>query len=207
MAASLPPLVDPVALAAYLARELPGPESSLEVERIRGGHSNETFFVTRGTQQWVLRRPPRGPLLPTAHDVGREYRVLRALAGTGVPVPRPLLYCTDEEVIGAPFYLMERVHGVVIRAELPPAYEVDVAARAGLGLELVDRLAELHAVDPGAVGLGDFAKPHGYLERQLRRWSGQLDASRTRPLPDLDAVTAWLHDHLPASGPGSSRAR
>ncbi len=203
MAAPLPPLVDPAALTAYLARELPGPESPLQVERVRGGHSNETFFVTRGTEQWVLRRPPRGPLLPTAHDVGREYRVLRALAGTGVPVPRPLLYCADDGVIGAPFYLMERVHGVVIRAELPPAYEGDVAARAGLGLELVDRLAQFHAVDPGAVGLGDFAKPHGYLERQLRRWSGQLDASRTRPLPDLDAVTAWLHDHLPASGPAT----
>jgi aminoglycoside phosphotransferase (APT) family kinase protein len=199
--APLPPLVDPEALGRYLARALPGPgaDTPLQVERIRGGHSNETFYVTRGASQWALRRPPRGPLLPTAHDVGREYRVLRGLERTTVPVPKPLLLCEDARVIGAPFYLMERVQGVVIRAELPPAFEADVVARAGLGEELIDRLADLHAVDWQAVGLADLGKPQGYLERQLRRWTGQLDASRNRPLPDLDAVTAWLAAHLPES--------
>ena len=195
-----PALVDAAALGAYLARQLPGDDAPLAVERIRGGHSNETFFVTRGDAQWVLRRPPRGPLLPTAHDVGREYRVLQALHGSAVPVPATVLHCTDTDVIGAPFYLMERVQGVVIRGTLPPGFAADVAARAGLGDALIDRLADLHAVDWQAVGLGDFGRPHGYLERQLRRWTGQLDASRTRVLPDLDAVTAWLHAHLPASG-------
>ena len=203
MSAPPPPLVDEPALAAYLAEQLPGPEAPLRVERVLGGHSNETFYVARGAEEWVLRRPPRGPLLPTAHDVGREYRVLRALSQTDTPVPRPLLYCEDSGVIGAPFYLMERVHGVVIRGELPAAFAARVEARAGLADELIDRLAGLHAVDWQSVGLSDFAKPQGYLERQLRRWSGQLDASRCRDLPDLDAVTRWLGQHLPESGPAT----
>jgi len=131
--------------------------------------------------------------------VAREYRVLRGLAQTNVPIPRPVLLCADTSVIGAPFYLMERVRGVVIRATLPPAYQADVAARADLGYAVIDRLADLHAVDWQAVGLGELGKPQGYLERQLRRWTGQLDASRNRPLPDLDAVTAWLQAHLPES--------
>lgn len=200
---SLPPLVDPEALAAYLARALPGPDAPLEIERVRGGHSNETFYATRGSEEYVLRRPPRGPLLPTAHDVAREYHVLRALAPTNVPVPQPVLLCEDISVIGAPFYLMRRVHGVVIRAALPSAFAADVTARANLGYALVDTLADLHAVDWQAVGLEGFGKPHGYLERQLRRWAGQLDASRNRPLPDLDAVTAWLAAHLPESPPAT----
>ena len=198
---NLPPLADPVALGQYLSAHIPGDDAPLEVERIRGGHSNETFFITRGAKQWVMRRPPRGPLLPTAHDVGREYRILTALAQTDVPTPRPILMCEDASVIGAPFYLMERLHGVVIRAELPGEFARDVAARRGLGIELVDRLAQLHAVDWNAIGLGDLARPTGYLERQLRRWTGQLDAARSRPLPDLDAVTEWLQTHVPESGP------
>ncbi len=193
-------LVDAAALGRYLAQALPGPDATepLQVERIRGGHSNETFFITRGREQWALRRPPRGPLLPTAHDVAREYRVLRGLEQTNVPIPLPILLCEDSSVIGAPFYLMERVQGVVIRAALPPAFATEEARRA-IGFAVIDRLTDLHAVDWQAVGLGDLGKPQGYLERQLRRWTGQLDASRNRPLPDLDAVTAWLQAHLPES--------
>lgn len=200
--ATSPALVDAEALGRYLAAALPGPDAAapLQVERIRGGHSNETFSIRRGRDHWALRRPPRGPLLPTAHDVGREYRVLRGLEQTNVPAPRPLLLCADDTIIGAPFYLMEWAPGVVIRATLPPAFEADVAARHGLGEEVIDRLADLHAVDWQVVGLADLGKPLGYLERQLRRWTGQLDASRNRPLPDLDAVTTWLHAHLPESG-------
>lgn len=202
--APLSPLVDADALATYLDRTLAvRADLPLMVERVRGGHSNETFYVTRGSQEWVLRRPPRGPLLPTAHDVAREYRVLTALTNTSVPIPQPVLLCTDTNVIGAPFYLMERVHGVVIRAQLPPAFASDEPSRAGLGYELIDRLADLHAVDWQAAGLGDFGKPQGYLERQVRRWTGQLDASRNRPLPDLDAVTEWLTTHMPESGPAT----
>lgn len=113
------PLVDPEALERFLDERMPGP-GRLEVERHPAGHSNETFFIRRGPDEWVLRRPPRGAFLPTAHDVLREYRVLSALTGTGVRAPRPVLACEDPEVLGAPFYLMERVHGFVIRGELPP---------------------------------------------------------------------------------------
>jgi aminoglycoside phosphotransferase (APT) family kinase protein len=200
----LPPLVNPAALAAYLDVALPETAGApLAVERIRGGHSNETFYVTRGAHEWVLRRPPRGPLLPTAHDIGREFRVLTGLAQTTVPVPRPVLLCDDPAVLGAPFYLMQRVHGIVIRAALPPAFAANEPARAGLGDALIDRLADLHAVDYAAIGLSELGKPAGYLARQLKRWSGQLDASRNRPLPDLDAVTAWLAANVPESPPAT----
>ncbi|GCE23873.1 phosphotransferase family protein [Dictyobacter kobayashii] len=194
-------LVDSVALQAYLAQALPLADATmpLVIERVRGGHSNETFFITSGTQEFVLRRPPYGPLLPTAHDVGREYRVLSALADTTVPVPRPLLYCDDIQVIGAPFYLMERIPGIAIRDRLPAAFASNIQARAGIGEALIDALAELHLVDWQAVGLEGFGKPYGYLARQLRRWTGQLDASRTRDIPDLDEVTLWLQEHLPES--------
>jgi aminoglycoside phosphotransferase (APT) family kinase protein len=195
------PLVDVEALERFVEDRLPGP-GRVAVERHRAGHSNETFFVTRGPDAWVLRRPPRGAFLPTAHDVMREYRVLSALAGTPVRSPRPVIACDDLSVIGAPFYLMERSEGFVIRDRLPPGFEGDETARAGLGQELVDALAELHAVDWRGVGLEGFGKPAGYLERQVRRWRGQLElATRfSRPLPDLETVGDWLASHVPESG-------
>lgn len=199
---TLPPLIDEENLRRYLAEHIPGKDVPLKVERIRGGHSNETFFIQRGDEQWVLRRPPRGPLLPTAHDVMREYRVLKALNTTSVPTPRVILACEDTSVIGAPFYLMERVQGVVVRDELP-AYATDTAGRQAISKALIDALVELHSVDWRAVGLGDFGKPEGYLERQLRRWTGQLEKSRQRPLSDLDKVTQWLTEHMPVSGPAT----
>lgn len=199
---TLPPLIDEENLRRYLAERIPGENVPLTVERIRGGHSNETFFIQRGSEGWVLRRPPRGPLLPTAHDVLREYRVLKALNNTDVPTPRVLLACDDTSVIGAPFYLMERLQGIVVRQELP-AYASDTAGKQAISKALVDVLAELHNVDWRAAGLADFGKPEGYLERQLRRWTGQLEKSRQRPLPDLDAVTVWLTEHMPTSGPAT----
>lgn len=199
---TLPPLIHEENLRRYLAQHIPGEDAPLEVTRISGGHSNETFYIKRGTQEWVLRRPPRGPLLPTAHDVLREYRVLKALNTTTVPTPKVVLACEDTDIIGAPFYLMERVHGIVARDTLPP-YANDVAGRRAISIALMDALVALHGADWRAIGLGDFGKPEGYLERQLRRWSGQLEKSRQRPLPDLDAVTAWLTEHMPASGPAT----
>ncbi|MBI4259425.1 MAG: phosphotransferase family protein [Actinobacteria bacterium] len=194
-------MVDEEALERFLDERLPGP-GRVEVERHRAGHSNETFFVRRGAEEWVLRRPPRGAFLPTAHDVMREFRVLSALAGTGVRAPRPVLACEDDSVIGAPFYLMERVPGVVIRDELPPAFaDGPAGARRGIGEELVDALAELHAADFRAVGLEGWGRPAGYLERQVRRWQGQLAMATmySRPLPELVAVGQWLAEHVPGS--------
>jgi aminoglycoside phosphotransferase (APT) family kinase protein len=194
----LPPLVDEQALASYLAANLPG-DGDLVVERHQAGHSNETFFISRGADEYVLRRPPLGAFLPSAHDVAREYKVLTALHDTPVRIPRTVLLCEDESVIGAPFYLMERKHGVVIRDALPD--EVDEKMRAGIGDELVDSLVELHAVDWAACGLESFGRPSGYLERQLRRWTGQMELTLpfTRPMPDLEELGRWLADHLPES--------
>src|SRR5713226_7500756 len=118
----LPPLVDESNLQTYLAEQLPDGDAPVRAEKIQAGHSNETFMVTRGAQRWVLRRPPRGPLLPTAHDVLREYRIISALSHSTFPVPRPILACEDTSVIGAPFYLMERLNGLVIRNILPPQF-------------------------------------------------------------------------------------
>ncbi|HEU5367034.1 MAG TPA: phosphotransferase family protein, partial [Ktedonobacterales bacterium] len=202
---SLPSLVDEAALERYLAEHLPaaeGADGPLTAERVIAGHSNETFFITRGSQSWVLRRPPLGPLLPTAHDVLREYRVLSALAKTNVPVPQPVLACEDTSVIGAPFYLMERKRGVVIRETLP-AFADTPAVRRDLGLALVDALASLHSVDWRAAGLEGFGKPEGYLERQVRRWMGQLDGARNREIPELDQVSEWLKEHIPDSPPAT----
>ena len=191
-------LVDVAALTDYLDVRLPG-RGGFSIQRHRAGHSNETFFVARSGYEWVLRRPPLGAFLPSAHDVGREYKVLSALVGTSVRAPTPLVYCGDESVIGVPFYVMEKVAGVVIRDELPETF--GQADRGRIGRELVDALVELHSVDPAACGLGDFGRPAGYLERQLRRWRGQLDLTlpMTRPVPDLERTGEWLDSNRPAS--------
>ncbi len=196
-------LLNPPALAAYLAERVPGDVTApLGALRVRGGHSNETFFLWRGADRWVLRRPPLGDYLPTAHDVTREWRVISALAGTAVPVPRPILFCEDKAILGDAFYLMSQVDGVVLRRRLP-TWADDPASRHAIGLALVDALADLHTVDWHAAGLEGFGKPEGYLERQVRRWASQLEGARTRDIPALDAVTAWLAAHLPASPPAT----
>jgi aminoglycoside phosphotransferase (APT) family kinase protein len=190
--------VDAGALTAFAGDRLPG-EGPLTVERLGdAGHSNLTFVVRRGGHEWVLRRPPRGPLLPTAHDVIREYRVLDLLnrAVTPVRVPRVTLACDDPDVVGAPFYLMERVDGVVVRSALPDFVTTD-SDRRTIGYELVDALVELHAVDVEPFVAAGIGKPGGYLERQLRRWRGQRDGAHVRDLPDYDAVSTWLGENLP----------
>ena len=191
-------LVDERKLREYLDERLEG-SGDIQVVRHQAGHSNETFFVTRGRSRWVLRRPPLGAFLPSAHDVGREYKVLSALKGTDVRVPATALMCEDPEIIGAPFYLMERVDGIVIRDELPGHF--GDGERRAIGKELVSALVELHSVDISAINLEGFGRPSGYLERQLRRWSGQLELTLpfTRPLPELERVSEWLQTNLPES--------
>ena len=193
----LQPLVDPGALERYLAQVLPG-AGALQVERHQAGHSNETFFIRRGADDWVLRRPPRPPYLPTAHDVKREYTVLKALEGTGVRAPATVLFCEDDAVIGAPFYLMEKVDGTVIRDRVPAWLDAPTERRR-IGEELIDAAAELHAVDYRAVGLEGWGRPTGYVERQLVRWRKQLDGATkfTRPLPDYEKIAGWLEENQP----------
>jgi aminoglycoside phosphotransferase (APT) family kinase protein len=164
---------------------------------ISGGRSNLTYLVSGESGRVVVRRPPLGHVLPSAHDMAREYRVISALATIGFPVPRPLRLCTDTDVIGAPFYVMEYVDGVVLRGADGAAVD-RVQARA-CGESLVDLLVSLHGVDHEAVGLGDFGRPEGYLERQVRRWHQQWERSQTRELPLLDEVTALLDKAIPTS--------
>jgi aminoglycoside phosphotransferase (APT) family kinase protein len=174
------------------------PGAPIEVERITTGHSNEVFSVTRGDIRYALRRPPRTPLSPTAHDMAREFRLLSAFFGRAdVPVPRPIALCTDTDVIGARFYLMDVVDGVVVRDRLPPELESDPQAPRACAFALIDALAGIHAFDWRANGLDDFGKPDGYLERQVPRWLGQLERYKTRPLPEVDEAGEWLSAHTP----------
>ncbi|MFI8461446.1 phosphotransferase family protein [Kitasatospora sp. NPDC085464] len=194
-----PPGVDLVRLRARLDRELPGAvRGSLRADLIEGGRSNLTYVLSDGSSRWVLRRPPLGHVLATAHDMGREYRVMTALRDTGVPVPHTLLLDPGTDVLGAPWYLMEYVTGTAHRDAAPLA-ALGEERVSTLGRRLVDTLATLHRIDPAAVGLADFGHPDGYLERQLRRWSKQLAASRSRDLPALDRLHAALAERLPTS--------
>jgi aminoglycoside phosphotransferase (APT) family kinase protein len=193
------PGLDLEALVSYLDEHRPGLMSTaVRGEVITGGRSNLTYRLADGAKRWVLRRPPLGHVLATAHDMTREYRVMTALAPTAVPVPRTELLCADPEVIGAPFYLMEQVDGLAMRTVTDAEWLSDPRALA-LSHRLIDVLADLHLVDYTAVGLGDFGKPEGYLERQVRRWRKQLESSRSRELPGIDELAGWLDEHVPAS--------
>ncbi|HVM34127.1 MAG TPA: phosphotransferase family protein [Actinomycetota bacterium] len=196
------PLVRSEPLEQFLADRLGA--APIRIERHRAGHSNETFFVDYGRRRYVLRRPPRGAFLPSAHDVTREYRILAALQETPVRVPRTILLCDDESVIGAPFYLMERVEGCVIRDGLPRNLTAPEDRKA-IGSEIVDALAELHTLDHGSLPLEGFGHPSAYLERQLKRWRGQMELTLpfTRPVPDLERVGGWLEANLPKSPPAT----
>ncbi|GHB63200.1 acyl-CoA dehydrogenase [Streptomyces xanthochromogenes] len=194
-----PPGLDPEQLRAHLDRVRPGLVAGpLKARLIEGGRSNLTYVVTDGTGQWVVRRPPLGHVLATAHDMKREHRVISALHPTAVPVPEPVLLCEDESVLGSPFYVMEYVAGTPYRTAEQLAPLGAERTRAAV-LALVDTLVELHAVDPEAVGLGDFGRPGGFLDRQLRRWGKQLDASRNRDLAGIDELHAALGRALPVS--------
>jgi aminoglycoside phosphotransferase (APT) family kinase protein len=170
----------------------------IEAEEIGEGHSNVTYLLRRGEERLVLRRPPRGPLPPSAHDVLREARLLEALGPLGYPVPAVLARCEDTDVLGAPFYVMPFIDGHILAAELPPALAAGDGPRL-IGEQLVDRLVDLHAIDYGGAGLGDLGRPDGYLARQLKRFGGLLEVNATRPLPELERVAGWLAANLPDS--------
>jgi len=194
----LAPLIIRESLERYLDERLPGAGSPLELERIGEGHSNITYLVRRGDERFVLRRPPRPPIPPSAHDVLREWRLLDAIQDTAARVPRTLLACDDELVIGAPFYVMEYVEGSVITNEIPPALD-NPRERKRIGFDLVDTLAEVHEVDWRACGLEGYGKPTGYLERQLRRFTGLWEYNKTRELPRVQEVRDWLAENMPDS--------
>ena len=186
-------------LAEFLSANGLDAPASLSANPIGEGHSNVTFELSTGV---VVRRPPRGPLPPSAHDVLREARLLRALEHTPVRVPRVLAVCERDDVIGAPFYVMERVAGEVITDSVPAELD-NPSERDQIADQLIDALIELHAVDWLAVGLDGFGKPSGYLERQVRRFLGLWEHNRTRELPAVEEVGRWLSEHMPPSPPST----
>jgi aminoglycoside phosphotransferase (APT) family kinase protein len=190
-------VLDP--LLEFLDRSGLDAPAELAAEPVGEGHSNVTFELSTGV---ILRRPPRGPLPPSAHDVLREARLLRALEDTPVRVPRVMAVCDDPAVIGAPFYVMERIEGDVITSTMPPGLDSDEERRR-IGEQLVDGLAEIHAVDWTQVGLEGFGKPTGYLERQLRRFTGLWEHNRTREMPEVEEIGRWLAAHMPESPPAT----
>ena len=186
-------------LRQLMASWLPAdPPSGLQARLLSGGRSNLTFVVTDGRREWILRRPPLGHVLETAHDMGREYRVMSALGPTPVPVPATVGFCADRELLGASFYVMERVPGTVLRND-DDLRSVLPQAVGPLATAFIDSLAQLHAVDPAAVGLGDFGRPAGYLERQVRRWQRQLAASRSREVSGFAELGEGLGRGIPDS--------
>ncbi|WP_042372704.1 phosphotransferase family protein [Streptacidiphilus neutrinimicus] len=190
MSTPTPPGLDLDRLRAQLGT---GP---LTAALISGGKSNLTYRLSDGNHRWVLRRPPLGHVLATAHDMVREHRVIAALADTPVPVPRVHVLCEDTDVIGAPFYLMDEVEGTVYRTAEDAAGLTPERARRLSG-NLIDVLAGLHAVDPAAAGLADFGRPEGYLERQVSRWHRQFEASRSREIPGMEELQGRLSDGVP----------
>ena len=194
------PGIERAAVERFFAAHVPGAVPPLRFTLISGGRSNLTYRVedARGSR-FVLRRPPLGHVLPTAHDMAREHRVLCALADTDVPVARPIALCTDASLIGAPFYVMAYVAGVVLADRLPEGYATRPEERRRIGEALIDVLVRLHAVDFRAVGLADFGRPEGYLERQVRRWAQQWERSKTGPLPAIEELQRRLAAALPVS--------
>lgn len=191
-------------LAEYLRARLPeavGEEvdltSPLAVEQFPGGHSNLTYLLRFGGREFVMRRPPFGPVAPKAHDMAREFRILAALHPVFPLAPRPFLLCEEPEVVGSVFYVMERRRGLVVRNEEPPELHGQPAERRRASAALVDALAELHAVDIRAHGLDSLGKPAGFVERQVRGWAERWHRSQTGELAEMDALAAWLAERLP----------
>jgi aminoglycoside phosphotransferase (APT) family kinase protein len=187
---------DIAAVERYLREQIEGFAGPLSVAQFEGGQSNPTFRLDTPGASYVLRRKPPGKLLPSAHAVDREFRVMRALAGTDVPVPRCLCLCTDESLIGSMFYVMEYVHGRVFWDPLLPG--MSPSERAAIFDAANRAIAALHSIDPDAVGLGDFGKPGNYLARQIDRWSRQYKASEIEPMPAMDRLIEWLPHNIPA---------
>jgi aminoglycoside phosphotransferase (APT) family kinase protein len=195
--------IDRPAVTDWYLQHVPGTTPPLSFELIAGGHSNLTFRVTDAHgRATVLRRPPLGQVLASAHDMGREHRIIAALAGTDIPVPPALGHESGTEVNGAPFYVMDFVDGLVLRDRVS-AEKLAPEARRNAGDSLIDVLARIHAVEPSEVGLGDLGRTGGYIERQLKRWYGQWNKSKTRELADVDRVHDALASAVPEQGPAA----
>ena len=189
-------------LEAWLRQALPEVNGSLEITQFPKGYSNLTYLLRIGERELVLRRPPFGAKIKTAHDMGREFRILSHLVPVYPKVPRPLAFCEDESVLGASFYLMERVRGVILRTKPPEGLELTPALMRRISENFVDNLAEIHAVDYISAGLGELGKPEGYVTRQVDGWIKRYKNARTDDIPEMERLASWLVEHKPAEAGG-----
>ena len=184
-------------LEAYLKREITGLDGPLTVDQFGKGFSNLTYLIRVGERELVLRRPPFGAKIKSAHDMGREYRILSHLIAVYPTLPRVLAYCEDEAVLGAPFYVMERVQGVILRSKPPEGLALGHAQMRSLSEAFVDTMVAIHGADYTAAGLGDLGRPGGYIERQVTGWTGRYEKSKTDDIPEVERAAAWLAAHRP----------
>jgi len=185
------------ALETFLLRHFPNNAGPLTAEQFPSGHSNLTYLVRLGDREMVLRRPPFGSKVKTAHDMGREYRVLSKLHSAYPQAPRVLLFCDNESILGSPFYLTEPIRGIILRRDPPEGLNFSPEVARRLSESFVDNLARLHGLDYTSIGLGDLGKPHGYLERQVRGWIERYHGAQTHSLPEVERIAAWLVEHMP----------
>lgn len=190
-------------LFAYLALHLPEISQPLIIKQYPAGFSNLTYLLRAGDREFVLRRPPIGAKIKTAHDMSREFRILSHLYPVYKKVPRPLLFCEDESILGAPFYVMERVNGMILRAKPPEEIELSPETMRGLSQAFIENLAVIHEVDYEAAGLGDLGAPQGYVKRQIEGWTRRYQNARTDDVPAIERLAEWLFEHLP---PDSERS-
>lgn len=191
-------------LIAYLKEHLRDLNGPLTIEQFPAGFSNLTYLLRIGDRELVLRRPPVGAKIKTAHDMGREYRILAHLHPVYAKVPRPLLFCEDETVLGAPFYVMERVKGVILRAQPPRGLDLSPETMRRLSEVFVENLVEIHAIDYKAAGLGDLGSPRGYVGRQIAGWTKRYYNARTDDVSEIEQLATWLHEHLPPDAENGS---
>jgi aminoglycoside phosphotransferase (APT) family kinase protein len=191
--------LDVAKLEPYLRRQFPDTPGVLQVRQFPSGHSNLTYSIKFGDRELVLRRPPFGSKVKTAHDMGREFRVLSKLHAAYPPAPRVLFYCDDDAVLGAPFYVMDPIHGLILRQQIPPGLELTAEKARQLCQSFVGNLVRLHSVNFAAAGLADLGKAEGYLERQVRGWTERYFDSKTHESPEAEKICAWLPEHLPKS--------
>lgn len=191
--------LDLARLEPYLRRHLPNEAGALEVRQYPSGHSNLTYSLHLGLKEFVLRRPPFGSKVKSAHDMSREFRVLSRLHSVYDPAPKALHYCDDDSVIGAPFYLMEPIHGVILRRNPPSGLDFGPEVARHLSESFVENLVRLHLVDYAAAGLSELGKPEGYLERQVRGWTERYYGSKTHDYPEVEKISEWMQQHMPTT--------
>jgi aminoglycoside phosphotransferase (APT) family kinase protein len=191
--------LDVARLEPFLRLHFPDEEGVLQVRQFPSGHSNLTYSLHLAAKELVLRRPPFGSKVKSAHDMSREFRVLSKLHSVYAPAPQVLFYCDDSSVIGAPFYVMEPIHGIILRKHLPPGLNFPAETARRLSESFIQNLIRLHRVDYAAAGLSDLGKPEGYLERQVRGWTERYYGSKTHDYPEVEKISAWMRQHVPST--------